>query len=286
MNNPSAQWPCKPSGIRNPLLNVFPIEPNLPKIFIRTKQPGLKRAGLLSNLLLLMILMLWGVDIQANPLSRALNVSSIPKIASVEVSYNKDLEVVVFDMNLNRSAQNAVPAARGKLDTAPVIGFVVPTTLKPEDVGFMGLKGIVALAITSHPDFDDTPLWDENLDRNYENDGKIYHTHWVLLQKDTRVTGGFSVVPYDKNSPATNLPPTNPGMPIALDSPGFQVLVRDRLLRVVVPSYRLNNATAFNYDAVACYMEVNTSDTSRPMLGVYKVYQVKSGDLSLPYRVK
>ena len=31
--------------------------------------------------------------------------------------------------------------------------------------------------------------------------------------------------------------------------------------------------------------EVNTSDASRPMLGVYHVYEVLSGDLSLPYEV-
>ena len=32
-------------------------------------------------------------------------------------------------------------------------------------------------------------------------------------------------------------------------------------------------------------MQVNASDMMRPMLGVYKVYSVASGDLSLPYTV-
>jgi len=36
---------------------------------------------------------------------------------------------------------------------------------------------------------------------------------------------------------------------------------------------------------VTAYMEVNTSDDARPMLGVYEVYDVLSGDLSLPYGV-
>ena len=33
-------------------------------------------------------------------------------------------------------------------------------------------------------------------------------------------------------------------------------------------------------------MRVNTSDDSLPMLGVYRVYDIASGDLSLPYVVK
>jgi hypothetical protein len=33
-------------------------------------------------------------------------------------------------------------------------------------------------------------------------------------------------------------------------------------------------------------MKVNTSDDNLPMLGVYDVFSVASGDLSLPYKVK
>ena len=39
---------------------------------------------------------------------------------------------------------------------------------------------------------------------------------------------------------------------------------------------------SFQYDAVTAYMQVNGSDEARPTLGVYKVYSVLSGDLSLP----
>lgn len=82
------------------------------------------------------------------------------------------------------------------------------------------------------------------------------------------------------------LPQTNPGMPMYMDSPGFGVWMRDDRLKVTVPLYRTRGKKDFKFDAVAVYMEVNASDDTRPMLGVYKVYSVASGDLSLPYSVE
>ena len=71
-----------------------------------------------------------------------------------------------------------------------------------------------------------------------------------------------------------------------LDSPGFTVQLQGHRLRVHVPTSRINDQTRFNYDAVTAYMEVNISDTKRPLLGVYTVYSIRSGDLSLPYTVE
>jgi hypothetical protein len=48
----------------------------------------------------------------------------------------------------------------------------------------------------------------------------------------------------------------------------------------------VNGNTNFTFDAVTAYMQVNTSDRNRPMLGVYNVYSVGSGNLSLPYQVQ
>ena len=77
-------------------------------------------------------------------------------------------------------------------------------------------------------------------------------------------------------------------MPIYLDSPGFPVILRDQELLVVVPGNRLKvkAGTDFRFDAVTSYLEVNLEDSSRPTLGVYEVYHVLSGDLSLPYSVE
>jgi len=96
----------------------------------------------------------------------------------------------------------------------------------------------LALAVTSHPDFDDTPLWDEN-NSNYADDGIIFHSHWVVLVKDDRVPGSLSVKQFNKTDKVV-LPPTNPGMPMYLDSPGFPVLLKGNKLSVLVPAQRIN----------------------------------------------
>ena len=71
-----------------------------------------------------------------------------------------------------------------------------------------------------------------------------------------------------------------------MDSPGFPVTTNMQRIKVVVPDYRMNNRTDFKYDAVSAFMQVNTSDSELPMLGVYQVFSVASGDLSLPYSVE
>lgn len=225
---------------------------------------------------------------QAQPAHTVSPLTQAPalEIQSVNVRYLTDLNLLVFEQQLGDAVGATLPQPAGQLDGAPVLGYVFPTTLKSEDVGFDSREGIVALAVTSHPDFDDTPLWDENGDRDYANDGVIWHTHWVLLGPDERVSGGLAVQAFSEGDRSAALPPTNPGMPLYLDSPGFAVVTDQTALRVLVPAQRVNQVTDFNFDGVVAYMEVNTSDSDRPMLGVYKVYSVGSGDLSLPYRVQ
>lgn len=208
------------------------------------------------------------------------------KINQVEVSYDAHLEQLIWSIWVEGNAGSSIPQAFGQMDGAPVLGYVFPTTLKPTDVGFSSTEGIVALALTSHPDFDDTPLWDENMDRDYANDGVIWHPHWVVLTEDGRVAGGLAVKQFTPNDPDVTLPPTNPGMPMYMDSPGHPIVQKGNKITVVVPAYRMNNQTDFNYDGVAAYMQVNASNPDYPMLGVYAVYSVASGDLSLPFEVK
>ena len=208
------------------------------------------------------------------------------EISSVQVTHNSDLDITIWTINVNGIAGNTKPNPVGQLDGAPVLGYVFPTSLKPKDVGFSQTKGIVALALTSHPDFDDTPLWDENSDTNFNNDGIIWHPHWVVLHEDNRVKGGLAVKQFNKENNDVKLPPTNPGMPMYMDSPGYPVKTKDNTIKVIVPDYRINNQTSFNYDGVSAFMMVNTSKDDKPMLGVYEVFSVASGDLSLPYSVK
>ena len=224
----------------------------------------------------------------SEPVNSVNSVAATPdlELTHAQVSYLSDLDLLVFEQQVKGTMGKTLPTAAGQMDTAPVLGYVFPTTLKPEDVGFNSTEGIVALAVTSHPDFDDTPLWDEDNDNDYGNDGVIFHTHWVVLTQDERVTGGLSVKEFKKEDKSVILPPTNPGMPMYMDSPGFSVVDQDNTLKVLVPAQRVNCNTEFNFDGVTAYMEVNTSDENRPLLGVYQVYSVSSGDLSLPYTIQ
>lgn len=208
------------------------------------------------------------------------------ELRQAQVSYLSDLDLLVFEQQVEGTIGKTLPTAAGQLDTAPVLGYVFPTTLKPENVGFDNTEGIVALAVTSHPDFDDTPLWDEDNDTNYGNDGRIWHTHWVVLIEDKRVPGGLSVKEFKSEDTSVVLPPTNPGMDMYMDSPGFSVVSQQNSLKVLVPAQRVNNNLDFKFDGVTAYMEVNTSNSNRPLLGVYQVYSVLFQDLSLPYTVR
>ncbi|MFD1614466.1 hypothetical protein [Gelatiniphilus marinus] len=207
-------------------------------------------------------------------------------ITSTQVTHDSDLNITVWEIAVKGNAGETTPKKAGQLDGAPVLGYVFPTSLRPTDVGFNQTEGIVALALTSHPDFDDTPLWDENSDSKYDNDGVIWHPHWVVLVEDKRVKGGLSVKQFKKDDESVVLPPTNPGMPMYMDSPGYPVITKANTIKVIVPDYRINNKTDFSFDAVTAFMKVNTSKENTPMLGVYEVFSVASGDLSLPYKVK
>ncbi len=208
------------------------------------------------------------------------------QIVEASVLHDFSIASTIWEINVKGNAGETTPDPVGQLHGAPVLGYVFPTTLKPTDVGFSKTNGIVALALTSHPDFDDTPLWDENNDRKYDNDGIIWHPHWVILHKDDRVEGGLSVKQFKKEDKTVTLPPTNPGMPMYMDSPGFQVIKNRSSIKVIIPDYRINHQTNFKFDAVSAYMQVNTETKDKPMLGVYKVYSVLSTDLSLPYTVQ
>ena len=203
-------------------------------------------------------------------------------ISNVYVTKDTKLRQIVFTMEVAGLAGDSIPDEVGSLDGASVLGYVFPTSLNSYDVGFDTTTGIVAMALTSHPDFDDTPLWDENNDANYLNDGVVWHAHWVLLENNSAVPGGLAVKALTSTSV---LPPTNPGMPMYMDSPGFQVVWYDNKIECAIPYYRMNNRDNFSYDGVTARMQVNTSDPAIPTLGVYEVYDVASGDLSLPYTV-
>jgi hypothetical protein len=187
-------------------------------------------------------------------------------ISGATVTHDEDLNLFVFEQEVAGQAGGTKPAipehardtdelhredvaAAGNFDGSAVLAYAFPTDLPPESVGFEPVDGILALVATSHPAFDDTPLWDESADGSYANDGGTYHAHWVVLVEDDRVPGGLAVREIEGN-PADVLPPTAPGMLIYLDSPGFQVQARESKLRLIVPGERIRAMPEFNFDAV------------------------------------
>lgn len=55
-------------------------------------------------------------------------------------------------------------------------------------------------------------------------------------------------------------------------------------MKVLLPRNRVGGHRTFSFDAVSAYMQVMPGG-ELPLLGVYKVYSVLSGDLSMPFQV-
>ena len=113
-------------------------------------------------------------DAVVSPADAAINASFDILAAHVHRSGN----TVTFHMTTNGIAGANKPAASGAVPGAKVWSYVWPTSLDPSVVGFEQGAGILAMAATNHPDFDDTPLYDENLNGNPGDDGGVWHSHW------------------------------------------------------------------------------------------------------------
>ncbi len=187
-----------------------------------------------------------------------------------------DGRLTTFAMEVAGLAGSVKPMAIGQLKGAKVGAYVWPTNLDPARVGFDPKSGILALAITAHPDFDDTPLFDENADGDPGNDGADWHSHWVVLTKDPACGAGLKV--RDVSPGVDLLPATAPMLPIALDSPGMSPSFSGSTARITVP---VNETERVAFDAVTAALQVNVEGTV-PLLCVSGVHDVASGDLSLP----
>lgn len=195
-------------------------------------------------------------------------------------SATTDGRLATFVMELAGEAGSVKPQPTGKLPGAKVAAYVWPTGLDPAIAGFAAKSGILALAITAHPDFDDTPLFDENGDGDPANDGADWHSHWVVLGKDDACAAGLKVL--DVSPGVDVLPATAPMLPLALDSPGMSPLLSGKVARITVPVAGGGADAAF--DAVTAELQVDGA-AKAPLLCVIGVHDVASGDLSMPGRV-
>ncbi len=191
-----------------------------------------------------------------------------------------DGRLTTFMMEVAGVAGSVKPVPTGQLEGAKVEAYVWPTGLDPSVVGFDPESGILALAITAHPDFDDTPLYDENNDGDPANDGADWHSHWVVLARDKACGAGLKV--RDVSPGVDMLPATAPYLPIALDSPGMSPVLEGRTATITVP---VSDSKNVSFDAVTAELQVNAQGKA-PLLCVTGVHDVASGDLSLPGRIE
>lgn len=195
---------------------------------------------------------------------------------------HSDGNAVTFQMTTNGVAGAEVPSPVGVLGGAPAYVYVWPTSMDASTVGFDEGAGILAMAAASHPDFDDTPLYDENTDGDTNNDGGQWHSHWVVLAPTEACGPGVLAVKDIPEGATPNLPVTWPGLPILLDSPGFTPVFDGP--EVKVNAAVKGGATGIAYDGVTAALRVNKNIHS-PLFCVTDVFDVASGDLSLPGKV-
>jgi len=189
--------------------------------------------------------------------------------------------VATFRMSVSGKAGKTRPTATGKLAGSRVFSYVWPTTLDPYEVGFEHGAGILALAVTAHPDFDDTPLYDENADGKRGNDGNLWHSHWVVLKPNAACGPKALAVVDIPEGTKPRLPKTWPGLPLLLDSPGWNPTFDGGTVEVKVAFDDIGALAASHFDGVTAGLRVNQS-VHAPLLCVANVFKVASGDLSLP----
>jgi hypothetical protein len=186
-----------------------------------------------------------------------------------------------FAIGLTGQAGSETPETTGEMLGSSVFAYVWPTSLDSSSVGFDTKQGIVALAITAHPDFDDTPNYDEDGDGNAANDGKTWHSHWVVLAKDAACQAGLKVQDVAPGV-TVKMPATAPGVPLLLDSPDIRPSLSGSTITVSVPMPE--GGETMSFDGVATGLRINAK-MEAPLLCVTDVFKVASGDLSLPGKV-
>lgn len=232
-----------------------------------------------SQIAILLVAGLASIELPAHEISSPIDEAKVPAFDITKAGATTDGRLTTFAMEVAGIAGSVKPEARGQLAGAKVVAYVWPTSLDPSVVGFDRNSGILSLAITAHPDFDDTPLFDEDQDGDPANDGADWHSHWVVLVEDESCAAGLKV--RDVSPGVDLLPATAPYLPIALDSPGMSPILDGRAARITVP---VGNSESVSFDAVTAELQVNEA-AEAPLLCVIGVHDIASGDLSLPGRV-
>jgi hypothetical protein len=194
----------------------------------------------------------------------------------VETKITTKGDGVLFSTRVRGEAGKDKPDATGKFEGSSVYAYVWPTTLDSGEIGFENKQGIVALAVTFHPDFDDAA-----------NGGKnrhVWHPHWVVLAEDKACVGGLKVIDIPEGT-KPKLPKTWPGVPLLIDSPEYPTTFSGDKVDVEIPLSLINGIKGASFDGVTAGLKVN-GNLHAPLLCVSGVFKVASGNLSLPGKVE
>ncbi|MGB5083776.1 MAG: hypothetical protein WBO09_04040 [Methylocystis silviterrae] len=101
----------------------------------------------------------------------------IPGTSIVATKVTTQKGYAIFDTKVRGDAGKSRPQPTGKFQDSGVYAYVWPTSLNSAEVGFDKDQGIVALALTFHPDFDDASKGANNHDH--------WHPHWVVLSRQS-----------------------------------------------------------------------------------------------------
>jgi len=218
-------------------------------------------------------------DIKAQP-----GDTEAPAFDIVHTQITRSGDDLIFKMAVSGKAGASKPAKTGQLAGSSVYSYVWPTSLNSSAVGFDADQGILAFAVTSHPDFDDTPLYDENGDGDPKNDGDLWHSHWVVLVPDDACGKGSLKIRDIPEGAKPRLPATWPGLPILIDSPKIAPQISGKTVSVKVSAATLGDTAGVTFDGVTAGLRINAS-VHAPLACVANVFDVASGDLSLPGRI-
>lgn len=237
------------------------------------------------NLILAGFVLLGALIAEAHPIESKPDKKVQATFDIVKTKISTDGNFAIFEIETSVKAGKSKPSKTGKLAGSKVFSYVWPTSINSSEVGFEKDAGILAFAVTSHPDFDDTPLFDENGDSKTDNDGGLWHSHWVVLVPDEACGPKALKVRDIPEGQKPKLPLTWPGLPLYIDSPGYSPIFKGKTVTVKVPFENITAVKDAKFDGVTAGLRVNESVHS-PLLCVENVFKVASGDLSLPGKVE
>jgi len=184
---------------------------------------------------------------------------------------------IVFRVQVRGAAGAIRPRAVGQFAGSAVYSYVWPTSLDSAAVGFDAEQGILALAVTFHPDFDDAAYGAVNR--------HVWHPHWVVLVPDAACGDGSLKVQDIPEGTTPKVPATWPQVPLLIDSPSYPTTLETDTVEVRVPAEVIGATEGISFDGVTSALQVN-ANLHAPLLCIADVFDVASGDLSLPGRVR